>query len=189
MTIIEKLQTYIRSNHWWAFKAAPILGFAYLYFSFFEFPFSEKLIIFLLSAMTIIGVAGFGYVINDIYDVEVDKKAGKKNPFEGQSTAFILLVVVILVFIALFPWLFLKSSWSIWIALGFQALLYFLYAHPLIRHKEKSIWGTICDALYGHAVPIIIACLTYQQYLVKLPYDKLWFFASLFFCEFTLICE
>lgn len=182
--MIEKLQSYIRSNHWWGFKAAPILGFTYLYFSFFEFPFSDKLLIFLLSAMTILGIAGFGYVINDIYDIEVDRKAGKKNPFEGKSTAFIFFVISVLVFIALLPWYFLKSNWSIWIALSFQMILYFLYAHPLTRLKEKSIWGPICDALYGHAVPIIIACLTYQQYINELPYHQIWFFSSLFLWQF-----
>lgn len=179
-----KLQSYIRANHWWAFKAAPILGFTYLYCYFFDFPFKEKLVIFGLSATTILGIAGLGYVINDVYDIEADKKAGKKNPFEGKSGMFILLVVAALILLALIPWYYLKSNIYIWIALAFQMFLFIVYAHPFTRLKEKSFWGPVCDALYGHAVPIIIACLTYQQYLDFQPYHPWWFFGSLLIWQF-----
>lgn len=183
--MLTRWRSYVRANHWWGFKAAPILGFMYLYCYFFDFPFSDQLIILALSAITIIGIAGFGYVINDIYDLEADKEVGKNNPLEGKSTFFIFGVLSILSILALLPWLVLKSNIYIQLAIGFQMVLYLLYAHPLFRLKEKSIWGPICDALYGHAVPIIIACLTYQQYLGgQLPYIEWWFFLSLFIWQF-----
>ncbi len=183
--MLEKWRSYVRANQWWGFKAAPILGFTYLYFYFFEFSLTDKVIIFFLSATTIIGIAGFGYVINDFYDIEFDKRAGKKNPFEGKSRLFILLVGMILSALALLPWTILRSNIYIWLALSFQMILYFVYAHPIIRLKEKSIWGPVCDALYGHAIPIIIASLTYQQYLgSNIPYDELWFFITLFLWQF-----
>lgn len=182
--MIERWQSYIRASHWWAYKAAPILGFTYMYCYFFDFSFSTKLILIGLSATTIIGIAGLGYVINDLYDIEADQKAGKKNPFESKSSLFILSVIAVLVFLALSPWYYLKSNAYIWTSLAFQMLLFIVYAHPFTRLKEKSFWGPVCDALYGHAVPIIIACLTYQQYLQKLPYSPVWFFGSLFVWQF-----
>lgn len=182
--MIQRWQSYIRANHWWAYKAAPILGFTYFYCYFFVFPLAEKLTIILLSAITITGIAGLGYVINDLYDIEADQKAGKKNPFDNKSALFKIGVIVILTIIATIPWYFLKSDIYIWISLAFQMLLFIVYAHPLTRLKEKSVWGPVCDALYGHAVPIIIACMTYQQYLEQLPYSVVWFFGSLFVWQF-----
>lgn len=183
--MLEKWRSYVRANHWWGFKAAPILGFTYLYCHFFDFSYTDRSIIFALSALTIIGIAGFGYVINDIYDLEVDKKAGKNNPFEGKSKLFIATVILILAAFSLLPWTLLRHNKLTWTFLALQLILYFLYAHPFFRLKEKSIWGPICDALYGHAFPIIIACLTYQQYLgSKIPYSSWLFFTSLFFWQF-----
>ena len=184
-SLILKWRSYVRANQWWAFKAAPILGFTYLYFYLFTFSFTDKIIIFFLSAMTILGIAGFGYFINDLCDIEPDKKAGKKNPFDGKSFLFIIQVGIVLTVLALTPWIFLRSKMVIWVLLSFQIILYLLYALPHIRLKEKSIWGPICDALYGHAVPITIACLTYEQYVGgNLPYNEQLFFAVLFIWQF-----
>ncbi|MCO5233324.1 MAG: UbiA family prenyltransferase [Chitinophagales bacterium] len=182
--MLEKWKSYVRANQWWGFKAAPILGFTYFYIYFFNHSYLDTALIVLMSAITVVGIAGFGYIINDYYDIEADKKAGKKNPFEGKSHLFILNVFIVLQIFAWSPWLYLKSYPFIWATLLFQVFLFFIYAHPATRLKEKSIWGPICDSLYGHAVPIIIACLTYQQYLDKIPYSKFFFFASLFAWQF-----
>lgn len=182
--MLEKWKSYIRANQWWGFKAAPILGFTYFYIYFFNHSYLDTSLIVLMSAITVVGIAGFGYVINDLYDIEADKKAGKKNPFEGKSKSFILAVFIILQVLAWTPWLYLRSYPFIWFVLIFQIFLFIIYAHPFIRLKEKKIWGPICDALYGHAVPIIIACLTYQQYLNEIPYNKWFFFSSLFAWQF-----
>lgn len=138
----------------------------------------------MLSAMTITGIAGLGYVINDLYDIEADRKAGKRNPFDNKPAFFKTGVIAVLTIVAIIPWYFLKSDLYIWLALAFQMLLFIVYAHPITRLKEKSVWGPVCDALYGHAVPVIIACLTYQQYLKQLPYSPVWFFGSLFLWQF-----
>lgn len=177
---LQKVQNYIRANHWWTYKAAPLLGFSYLYIYFFELPKTEVLVIIVLSAITIIGIAGLGYVINDLYDIDADIKAGKKNAFIGKSNAFKICILLILSVIAIAPWFWLKSNWIIRIALVFQMFLFVIYAHPFTRLKEKSLWGPLCDALYGHVVPIIIACLTYEQYLQQCPYSSYLFFGALF---------
>ncbi|MCZ2393089.1 MAG: UbiA family prenyltransferase [Chitinophagales bacterium] len=182
--MLEKWKSYVRANQWWGFKAAPILGFTYFYIYFFNHSYLDTALIVLMSAITVVGIAGFGYIINDYYDIEADKKAGKKNPFDGKSHLFILNVFIVLQIFAWSPWLYLKSYPFIWGILLFQIFLFLIYAHPATRLKEKSIWGPICDSLYGHAVPIIIACLTYQQYLDKIPYSKFFFFATLFAWQF-----
>jgi len=182
--IFQNMSAHIRANHWWKYKAAPILGFTYLYCYLLDISLTEKIIIILLSAVTIVGIAGFGYVINDLYDIEADKKAGKPNRLAGKSGPEIFLIILLLCMVASLPWLYLRSTPTTWLLIGIQILLFILYAHPVTRLKEKSLWGPVCDALYGHAVPIVIACLTYQQYLQKIPYHLLFFFSTLFAWQF-----
>jgi 4-hydroxybenzoate polyprenyltransferase len=184
LSIISKLSDPIRAGHWWKYKAAHILGFAYFYFYLIKLPLKESIIILLLSAVTIIGVAGLGYVINDLYDIEPDRLAGKRNRMERFSWPVRVLIMLTLVAVALLPWLYLKSNPWIWIFMGFEIFLFGIYAHPLTRLKERSLWGPICDALYGHAVPVVIACLTYQQYFEEVPYPVWPFFIVLLIWQF-----
>jgi len=184
LSIISKLSDPIRAGHWWKYKAAHILGFAYFYFFLLQLPLKESAIILMLSAVTIVGVAGLGYVINDLYDIEPDRVAGKRNRMERFSRPVRVLIMLTLVVVALLPWLYLKSNVWIWILMAFEIFLFGIYAHPLTRLKERSLWGPVCDALYGHAVPVLIACLTYQQYFEEVPYPVLPFFAALLIWQF-----
>jgi 4-hydroxybenzoate polyprenyltransferase len=183
-TFINKLANPIRAAHWWKYKAAHILGFSYFYFFLLQLPLTQSLLILVLSAVTIIGIAGLGYVINDLYDIEPDRIAGKHNRMERFSTPVRGLIMLALVAVALLPWLYLKSNVFIWLLMAIELFLFGIYAHPITRLKERSLWGPICDALYGHAVPVVIACLTYQQYFENFPYPILPFFLILFSWQF-----
>jgi hypothetical protein len=124
-------------------------------------------------------------VINDLYDIRPDKLAGKRNRIGEMAVWQRILLIVILIVIALLPWIWLKSNVWIWSLMGVEMILFFIYAHPLTRLKEKPFWGPICDALYGHAVPVIMACLTYQEYLSEIPYSQIPFFITLFAWQFA----
>ncbi len=174
-----------RFNHWWNYKTSHILAFTYLYNIYFEIPLSNRIAIFLLTIVAIFGNGALGYVINDFYDKKTDAIAGKKNSLAEKSSGFIVLMITGLLILAILPWLVLRTNLYIWLALLFQLVLYLTYSHPAIRLKEKSFWGPLCDALYGHALPVIIFCYTYQQYLTgELPYPEILFFLSLFFWQF-----
>jgi 4-hydroxybenzoate polyprenyltransferase len=180
-TFINKLSNPIRAAHWWKYKAAHILGFAYFYFYLFQIDIRVAAVILLLSATTIIGIAGLGYFINDLYDIEVDKMAGKHNRMANRTSWQRFLIVLSLLMLTLLPWLYLKSNYLIWMLIGFELILFIAYSHPAIRLKERSLTGPLCDALYGHALPVMIACLTYQQYNNgTIPYDPFLFFTTLF---------
>ena len=183
-SLVNRLSDPIRADHWWKYKAAHILGFAYFYFYLLQLPLGQSVIILLLSSVTIIGVAGLGYVINDLCDIEPDRLAMKRNRMERLSWPVRALVMLTLVAVALLPWLYLKSNLWIWILMAFEIFLFGIYAHPLTRLKERSLWGPICDALYGHAIPVVIACLTYQQYFEEVPYPVWPFFIVLLIWQF-----
>ncbi len=183
--MINKFSDIIRSNHWWKYKAAHILGFTYFFFYLIQPSKIEAALLFLFSAMTIVGIAGLGYFINDLYDIKFDLKAGKKNHVHPLSLFVRFLIVFALLAISFLPWLYLRSTIWIWLLIGVELLLFVVYAHPLTRLKEKAQWGLICDSLYGHALPIIIACLTYWQYLDKVDLSPKLFFLFLFVWQFT----
>jgi 4-hydroxybenzoate polyprenyltransferase len=184
LNLFSRITNPIRAGHWWQYKASHILGFTYFYLYISNWNFKDSISI-IFFAITIIGIAGLGYVINDLYDILPDKLAGKRNRIGEMAVWQRILLIVILIVIALLPWIWLKSNVWIWSLMGVEMILFFIYAHPLTRLKEKPFWGPICDALYGHAVPVIMACLTYQAYLSEIPYSQIPFFITLFAWQFA----
>jgi 4-hydroxybenzoate polyprenyltransferase len=182
--MFRKLSESIRTDHWWQYKASHLLGFTYLFFCLIKPDLKTSLHLLLLSSLTIIGIAGLGYFINDYYDIEFDNKVGKRNRVGEISLLGRLGLLLLLTLVAFIPWFFLRSNIWIWIFIGIEFILLIGYSHPLTRIKEKSVWGLICDALYGHALPVIIACLTYWQYYNDKSFQQVVFFSLIFLWQF-----
>jgi len=118
----------------------------------------------LMSCITIFGIAGFGYFINDWMDREEDQKAGKFNVLLGMHSAAVAGLLVMFLALAVLPWVFYfpKNAWTLSL-LGAELLLFILYSVPPFRFKERGILGVLCDALYAHAVPAILAAVTFYE--------------------------
>ncbi|MCO5231415.1 MAG: UbiA family prenyltransferase [Chitinophagales bacterium] len=175
---------YIRANHWWSYKTTPILGFIYLYCSYFNMLPTQLVAVIFFFIVSYIGFAGTGYAINDIYDIEIDRKAGKRNPFEGKSKFFKFKLLFFLSLLAWAPWIYLRMPWYIIICFISLLLLLLTYSHPSTRFKEHPFCGPIWDAMYGHVLPVLITCFTFQQYVVKVPYNEWSFYLSLIIWQF-----
>ncbi len=67
------------------------MGMVYLFTAWFEIPLKEFPVLALLSITTIIGFASFGYLVNDLFDIKKDTKAGKKNFLAGKPTPLVIL--------------------------------------------------------------------------------------------------
>ena len=182
--LIRGFSSAIRTNHWWKYKTAHILGFTYFFFFLIVLTRFEAIILFILSTTTILGIAGMGYYLNDLYDIEFDLKAGKINRLAKIPLFFRVCIVVLLLILAFAPWFYLRSTPLTWVLIGFELFLFWVYAHPLTRLKEKAQWGLVCDALYGHALPVVIACYTYWQYYDHPVFNPYLFFLLLFFWQF-----
>ena len=168
----------IRTRHWWAYKATPVWGMIYFYCCFIDLSFIDIFLQIFFFMLTFIGFAGLGYVINDLSDIQVDRKAGKKNFYEEKTLTYKLVTLSILSLLAIAPWLYLKVNLTIILCLSALISLILLYSNSLTRFKENRFLGPVCDAVYGHVLPIFITCLTFEQYLETLPYrTELFFFA------------
>ena len=115
-----------------------------------------------MSLATIFGIAGFGYLLNDYSDREEDRKAGKFNLLNQLPGGGIVALGLLFLALALLPWLlYFPRGWSTLGLLGLELLLFALYSLPPFRFKERGLLGLLCDAGYAHAIPAVLAALTF----------------------------
>lgn len=117
-----------------------------------------------MSCITIFGIAGFGYFMNDLADRKEDEQAGKFNVLLKMHPAAIGGLLALFLALAVLPWVFYfpKNEWTLSL-LGGELLLFILYSVPPFRFKERGILGVICDAMYAHAVPAVLAAVTFYE--------------------------
>jgi 4-hydroxybenzoate polyprenyltransferase len=151
-----------RVNDWWRSKAALLMGMVYLFTAWFQLAFLDFVWMGLLSVMTITGFASFGYLVNDLFDMEQDLKAGKKNSLAGKPAIFIVLFFAISAALIFVPWIWLPATGFSYFLIALQLSLFLIYSVPFIRLKEKGLAGIVTDALYAHAVPPILAAYTFS---------------------------
>lgn len=162
--VYNLLNSY-RSNDWRKSFVPFILGCVAIWIFYFQIQFDiSSFILYLLSILTTIGFAALGYFINEYYDIEFDKKAGKKNrlSFLSSKQQYMLLIAASL--LTLLPWFWLPSNYWSWIFISVQIVAYFLYSHPIIRGKEIPFFSNFLDAIYAYTLPAILAHYTYARY-------------------------
>ena len=167
----------LRINAWWNTIVPQVLGWVYFcmltkvfyvvehpgspFVSFTTQPDIAKYILFFIA---LVSIAAFGYLLNDLCDVEADAAAGKHNSL----TDFVLLWRIIIVGIPLFagvaawyqlnhfPLIYLPRKHLANFLFGMQIVVLIIYSVKPIRLKEKAEWGIIADAFYGHLNPVLI---------------------------------
>jgi glycosyltransferase involved in cell wall biosynthesis len=153
---------YTRLPEWWQAKAGNLLGVLYLVMLVEEIPFLTSLYYLGPAILTIVGIGGFGHFVNDWLDIEADLQVGKPNRVIDLSTWQRWALLVLLLSIALLPWLVLPHDAKSWLLLGAEFLLLTLYAIPPIRLKERPWLGVIADGLYAYALPAVLAAYTFM---------------------------
>jgi 4-hydroxybenzoate polyprenyltransferase len=125
-----------------------------------------------------IGIAGIGYALNDIIDYEADLKNKKRNLFINTSKMQSAVFVITFILFAIFPWYYLPFSTVTVYFLIIEFVLFFLYAFPPFRLKEKGILGILADALYAQVIPNLLAVYTFLKLSETLKLN--YFFLILF---------
>ena len=153
----------IRFYDWWNYKTAPMLCFVYFFISVNDISLKTSLISIPLFLLWILGAGGTGHVLNDIADIRSDKIADKTNYMSSYSCYKRIMLILFLVIIAFIPWIFLPINIPLAILILSEYILFIIYSFPPFRLKESLIGGIIADALYGHALIILISALTFYQ--------------------------
>lgn len=151
----------IRSSDWWLYKIAPLLAIAYAEILLIHLPPLQSIVTVSTFLLSISSVAAYGYIVNDIFDIEVDRKAGKSNAMAQfqQKQRFLFCLLFIATGFA-FP-IFMKFGTLAIILLAINYLLPTLYSAPPLRLKERGIWGILSDAAGAHAVPTLFVATTF----------------------------
>ena len=165
---ISKLSLLTRAKDW-RFSFVPfVMGCVYLWLVWFDVHFSiESVILVGLSLFTTFGFAAFGYFINEYFDREVDKKAGKINKMELLKPIHRLMLFFVILAVVFLPWLGLPSDGFSHVLIALEISLFLLYSLPFLRFKERPWVAGIVDASYAYVVPLLLSFHTYALYSEK----------------------
>lgn len=155
------LHATTRLRHWWRPKAGNLLVVLYLVVLIAGLPPVHAWALFLLSVVTILGIGSFGHLLNDLFDLETDRIAGKKNrmaEFTHRQRWGILFLAILT---ALLPWIWLPSDRFSYCLLIAEFLLLAAYAIPPVRLKDRFGWAVAADAAYAYALPSVLAAYTF----------------------------
>lgn len=153
----------LRVNTAWRYKAPVLITVPYtiIYLSHTTPVTAIKYI--LLSFVTIIGIAGYAFLLNDWADIEKDSLAGKANAMASLSLPIRILLLALFFAIALVPWFVFPVNTIMLAILIAELILFAIYAFPPFRLKEKPVLGVATDALYAHVLPALLAALTFIE--------------------------
>lgn len=157
------LQTVVRAGNWWSSKIPPLLAIAYAEILLHETPATLSIRLVLATFWSICAVASYGHVINDIFDIEQDRLAGKRNfmaPYRPPAQAFFTLLTILA---GVVPLLWINVGTSAWILLAINYLLPTVYSIPPLRFKERGILGVLCDTSGAHAIPTLFIATAFAN--------------------------
>lgn len=150
-----------RLQQWWRPKAGILLALLLLSAIMAKPEFSFFCFIAILSITTLVGIASFGHLINDLGDIQTDALAGKPNAMANKTWLARWSLLGLCLGLAIVPWFFLPKDVFSLSLLGGEAFLLLTYALPPIRVKNKAYLAIIWDSLYAYVGPSILAFYTY----------------------------
>ena len=146
----------------WRYKLPFLLTLLYLQAAQGAFELGRSLLTLAASLSTIVGIAGLAYLSNDFSDQAPDSMAGKPNAAARLGAFPMAALSLALLLVALAPWgLVFPVTPTSATLLCVEFMLVAAYALPPLRLKERGAAGVIADALYAHAIPTLLATLTY----------------------------
>lgn len=158
------MRRLLRLHHWWAGKVPPALAVGYLVLSRQAAPLDpvDALRVVALFLMTCLGIGGLGYLLNDAFDVEEDRRNGKSNFWASLSAPARVYLVALLLAAAWLPWWWLPGAEVALPLVAVEMLLFVAYSVPPIRLKERGLAGIVTDALYAHVIPMLVAWVAFS---------------------------
>ena len=154
----------LRISNPWNFKAPLLITFPYLLLLLSKYRQPSSFYAILASISVIVGVAGLGYLSNDLGDRKKDALIGRDNVLIGMQPAIILFLFLLFFAFIFLPWLYLPFSSLSAIILGLEIVLFFVYALPPFRFKERGLLGVYTDSLYAHVLPAVLAAYTFHLF-------------------------
>jgi glycosyltransferase involved in cell wall biosynthesis/4-hydroxybenzoate polyprenyltransferase len=175
---IWAIKELIRFDHWWYSKMPPLLTIAYLQIIQFGLDPERLAVLLPLLFFSIACVAAYGHVINDIFDIESDRLAGKPNTVEKLKPWQRGLICAALGGLGFLP--ALVVNYSVWgyLLLALNYLWPTVYSAPRIRLKERGMAGVFCDAAGSHLTPTLLVLVVLSHQATDVPTNLMIFSAA-----------
>lgn len=161
--MIGKLKDIINWNKWAGYKI-PIFFMFMLYIGLMgkNYKFLNDFLLFTLFVCIYFSNI---HILNDYFDLEVDKEAGKKNTFEeiDKRAAYSLLAVATGSLLILGAYLSIQfSNLLFFLVLILSIALNFFYSIPPIRLKNRQILGIIIVPIIEVISPVLLLLLAFD---------------------------
>ena len=151
-----------RTNTWWNAVVPQVLGWMYLCIRLDVHGPDIRMRDVMLFFVALVSISTFGYLFNDLCDVESDKKAGKKNTLGKFPFTVRLIIVVLPLLIGVATWHDIFANAVANVLFGLQIMALVLYSLSPIRLKERGALGVVADAFYGHINPVLITLFAFM---------------------------
>lgn len=119
-----------------------------------------------LVVLAVCAVGNYGYALNDLYDVDEDRRVGRSNATIGLGKGRMWLAIVASALLAILFGAFAGGSRGAGLALA-VLLLPLAYSVPPLRIKERKWLGVLADALAAHVFPAALALVTVAHLLER----------------------
>lgn len=154
MLSLANITDTARGADWWSYKIPPLLAVAaagWLLAG--TAPDDWQAALAALAA--IVCVAVFGYVLNDLCDIEADRLGGRRNRMAalGPAARAGMLLLPAAATVAIWQ---LAGDPLLAALLAVNLLLPLMYSVPPVRLKGRGLWGALCDAGGVHLLPALI---------------------------------
>lgn len=155
----------LRADEWLEPKLAPILGTCYATASIVGQPLTDVWPALVLGIAALLPGAVFVSVVNDLTDLEDDRRAGKHNRLAGRSRrlagAVIAACLAAGLAIGLLAWRDDAAAAGLYAAAW---LAFSLYSVPPFRLKARGLAGALADAMGAHLFPhLLVALVVFRE--------------------------
>ncbi|WP_299509797.1 UbiA family prenyltransferase [Cypionkella sp.] len=156
----------VRPHAWWNNKI-PLSIFLFLLLINGQ-SLSEAVLSLFGLIIVVCSVANFGYALNDIYDQDEDRRAGKPNAAAVMGTRRTWKIVMASAAFAIVVSC-LSAGISGLFLTAIVLLLPLAYSVPPFRIKERYLAGVLADALAAHVFPAMLALLILSHQKLAFP--------------------
>ena len=153
--MLLRVSRSLRTNQWWGHMMGPIVAFACLQMGWRQVPPGEGLGRVVALVVCTVGLAAYGYVVNDSADVVPDRLAGKPNSMARFPRPVRVGIIALLGVLGGLPWLIVPiDGWALAALIGVYVLP-LVYSLPPLRLKERDLLGPLADASNAFVLPAL----------------------------------
>lgn len=171
---IARWCAFARAGNWWFSKIPPLLTVSYLTILMTDTDPRVAAVLIGCYVFSVSSVAIYGHVINDIFDVETDLQAGRRNAMTDVPQSMRVLLAVIFLCAGFLPALIVHYPLTAFLLLGANYLWPTIYSVPGFRLKERGLLGVICDALGSHITPTLLGLVLFGAFELPAPIRRLY---------------